>query len=110
MFLLTFPIYTVIVRYQTKSEAGRSKGLTLMLDAHSDMIEASSVPDDFQGFTAVIASRSQYPITSRKSVLIRPGHSVRINCGYELAASCETPKIWVHKLKYQSTEGGKLRY
>jgi hypothetical protein len=86
MLLIIFSIYMVIFRYQTKPEAGRSKGLTLMLDAHSDLIEASSVPDDFQGFTAVIASRSQYPITSRKSVLIRPGHTVRINCVPESVA------------------------
>jgi hypothetical protein len=59
-------------------EAGHSKGLTLMLDAHSDLIAASSIPDDFEGFLAVIDSRTQYPITSRKSVLIRSGHSVRI--------------------------------
>jgi hypothetical protein len=58
-------------------EAGRSKGLSLMLDAHSDLIAASSIPDDFRGFLAVIDSRTQYPITSGKSVLIRPGHSVR---------------------------------
>ena len=57
-------------------EAGRSKGLSIMLDAHNDLVAASSVPDDYQGFTAVITSRKQFPLTTMKSVLIRPGHSV----------------------------------
>ena len=35
-------------RFDPLPEAGRAKGLSLMLDAHSDLIAASSVPDDFQ--------------------------------------------------------------
>ena len=54
-------------------EAGVSKGLTLMLDSHSDLLSASSISDDFEGFLAVINDNKQFPITSQKSVLIRPG-------------------------------------
>ena len=36
------------LRFDPLPEAGRAKGLSLMLDAHSDLIAASSVPDDFQ--------------------------------------------------------------
>jgi hypothetical protein len=80
MFKFIFPnvLFFINFRFQTKPEAGRSKGLTLMLDAHSDLVASNSIPDDFQGFTAVVSSRSQYPVTSGKSVLIRPGHSVSI--------------------------------
>ena len=54
-------------------EAGVSKGLTLMLDSHSDLLSASSISDDFEGFLAVINDNKQFPITSQRSVLIRPG-------------------------------------
>ena len=40
----TLPIH----RFDPLPEAGRAKGLSLMLDAHSDLIAASTVPDDFQ--------------------------------------------------------------
>ena len=55
-------------------EAGVSKGLTLMLDSHSDLLSGSSISDDFQGFIAVVNDNKQFPITTQKSVLIRPGH------------------------------------
>ena len=35
-------------RFNLKPESGRSKGLTLMLDGHNDIVADSSVPDDFQ--------------------------------------------------------------
>ena len=54
-------------------EAGVSKGLTLMLDSHSDLLSASSISDDFEGFLAVINDNKQFPMTNQKSVLIRPG-------------------------------------
>ena len=55
-------------------EAGVSNGLHLLLDSHSDLLSGSSISDDFQGFIAVVNDNKQFPITSQKSVLIRPGH------------------------------------
>ena len=55
-------------------EAGRTKGLTLILDAHSDMVSGGTVSQDFDGFFAIIDGSNQFPTTTRKSVLIRPGH------------------------------------
>ena len=57
-----------------KPEAGVAKGLTLVLDSHSDVLSGSSISDDFQGFLAVVNDNKQFPITTQKSVLIRPGH------------------------------------
>ena len=37
-----------VFRFDPLPEAGQAKGLSLMLDSHSDLIAASSVPDDFQ--------------------------------------------------------------
>ena len=56
-------------------EAGISKGLQVILDAHSNLIAGGSVPGDFDGFYAIIESKDQYPMTSRKSILLRPGHN-----------------------------------
>ena len=55
-------------------EAGLSKGLQVILDAHSNLLAGGSVPEDFDGFYAIIESKDQYPMTSRKSILLRPGH------------------------------------
>ena len=57
-----------------KPQAGRSKGLSLMLDAHSDLVTSSSVTDDIDGFFAVVDGNGQYPMTYRKASFIRPGH------------------------------------
>ena len=54
-------------------EAGLSKGLQVILDAHSNLLAGGSVPGDFDGFYAIIESKDQYPMTSRKSILLRPG-------------------------------------
>ena len=59
---------------KVEPEAGVSKGLTLVLDSHSDLLSGSSISDDFQGFMAVVNENTQFPITTQKSVLIRPGH------------------------------------
>ena len=57
------------------SEAGRSKGLSVILDAHSNLLAGGTVSQDFDGFFAIIDSKNQYPTTTRKSVLLRPGHN-----------------------------------
>ena len=57
------------------AEAGLSKGLQVILDAHSNLLAGGTVTDDFYGFYAIIDAKDQYPMTSRKSILLRPGHS-----------------------------------
>ena len=47
-------------RYDPVPEAGKSKGLTLVLDAHSDLVTSSSIPDYFQ---AIIFLCSLYNIS-----------------------------------------------
>ena len=46
--------YIFYLRYNKKPQAGKSKGLVLVLDAHSDLVTASSVPNDFQVNNAII--------------------------------------------------------
>ena len=82
-------------RFDPSPEAGKSRGLDLILDAHTDLVTASSVTEPFQvwklisyvlinhnqiilfqGFDAVIDSRMEYPLVSMNKILIRPGHIV----------------------------------
>ena len=44
-----------------------------MLDAHTDLVSAGTVSDDFRGFVATIGSRHKFPMTSKGSSLLRPG-------------------------------------
>ena len=59
-------------------QAGKAKGLTVVLDAHSDLLTSSSVYDDVEGFYAVVGSKNQYPMTNHKSIFIRPGFTNQI--------------------------------
>ena len=59
---------------EPKPEAGRNKGLTLMVDRHSNMLSASTVIDDFQGFVTVVDGNDKYPLTSSSSLIARPGY------------------------------------
>ena len=40
-------------------KAGRSEGLTVVLDAHTDIVSSSSVYDDFAGFYTVVDAKNQ---------------------------------------------------
>ena len=87
-------MYFILYRFDPAPEAGKSRGLDLVLDAHTDLVTASSVTEPFQviisspylkahfifvlsqGFDAMIDSRMEYPLVSMNKILIRPGHIV----------------------------------
>ena len=45
---LTFDSSEVPGWFEPVPESGQHRGLTLMLDAHNDLVASSSVPDDFE--------------------------------------------------------------
>jgi hypothetical protein len=49
-------------------------GLTVVLDAHSDENSPGTVPDDFHGFTAAIASQEDSNLMQTQGFLIPTGH------------------------------------
>ena len=49
-----------------RSQQGVDKGLTLMLDAHTDQLAPSSIHDDFQGFLALIHNKQAH--TRRRGI------------------------------------------
>ena len=72
---LTFPPLhhekTVVKDF--KPQGGLEKGLALVLDSHSNIVAPGSVSDNFQGFVATVSSKNEFPITSRKTLMIKPG-------------------------------------
>ncbi len=54
-------------------QAGINKGLSLILDAHTDLISPASVEKDFKGFIAVVDAIDSFPLTEQKSIYLRPG-------------------------------------
>ena len=53
---------------------GQDKGLRLVLDAHSDLVSPGSVADRFRGFVVLIDGINDYPLSSRRSFLLKPGY------------------------------------
>ncbi len=56
------------------SKAGRKKGLSIVLDGHTDLIAAGTVNDDVLGFYAVVDDPSKYPLINEGSQLLQAGH------------------------------------
>ena len=63
---------------EPKPEAGRNKGLTLVVDRHSNMLSASTVMDNFQGFVTVVDGNDKYPLTSSSGLIARPGYETNM--------------------------------
>ena len=60
-------------RNEPATQPGQNKGLTLVLDAHTDMVSSGSVSDNFKGFVTVVDASNNYPQTQTNGILIRPG-------------------------------------
>ena len=54
-------------------QAGLKKGLVLILDAHTNFVSGGTVFDNFRGFLTTISSPKQFPMTTKNSLLIKPG-------------------------------------
>jgi len=59
---------------EPKTIAGRNKGLYLMLDAHSDLISATSLEQDYTSFTGLISYSGSFPYMAQEGFEIKPGH------------------------------------
>jgi hypothetical protein len=65
--------------YLSKNEPttlpGRTKGLVLMIDAHSDLFAAGSVDTDYDGFLGLINPSGIFPQMVQEGFEIKPGHN-----------------------------------
>ena len=60
---------------EPKSQAGTKMGLTVMLDAHTDMLSEYSISSDFLGFSAMILPSGDFPLTLLGGFEVKPGHN-----------------------------------
>ena len=58
---------------EPKPGAGQDKGLTLIVDGHSNRLSRASVSDDFRGFVTVVDDREKFPLVSLSNLIVRPG-------------------------------------
>jgi hypothetical protein len=56
------------------SEPGKNKGLLVVLDSHSDMLSASSLDSNTQGFIGLISPTGSFPQINLGGFDIKPGH------------------------------------
>ena len=52
-----------ILKGEPFPEAGANQGLTVILDAHNDLVEALSVVTDYEGFIVSVTSPGEFPLT-----------------------------------------------
>ena len=58
---------------EPKAEPGIEKGLTLVVDSHSNRLSSASVFDNFRGFPIIIEDNQKFPTTSFSGKRVRPG-------------------------------------
>ena len=58
---------------EPKTLPGRNKGLTLILDGHSNFFDVASVNSDTEGFLGYIGTRESFPFMSEEAFEIKPG-------------------------------------
>jgi hypothetical protein len=66
-----FCLYTA--KRDPTSQAGTQMGLTVMLDAHTDLLTEFSVTDDYDGFTAIVTPPNDYPLLYQQGFGIKTG-------------------------------------
>jgi len=63
------------------TQTGINKGLSFMLDAHTDLLSASSIDRDYKGFTGLVSYKGSFPLVYQRGFQIRPGHNNLISIG-----------------------------
>ena len=59
---------------EPKTQPGRNRGLTVVLDAHADIFSVGSVEVDNSGFMGLIQQTGSFPMTTFGAFDIKPGH------------------------------------
>ena len=66
---------------EPQPEAGRNKGLMLIVDGHSNMQSAGTVKDNFNGFLTLVDDNDKFPMVSVGNMMTRPGYenNIKVN-------------------------------
>ncbi len=62
------------IKNEPTSQPGYSMGLTVLLDAHTDLLAEFSIDTDFKGFEAAVIPKTDFPLTFQKGFKVKPGH------------------------------------
>ena len=54
-------------------EAGREKGLTLIVDGHANKLSRSTISETFRGSVTVVDGTDEFPLLSYSNLIVRPG-------------------------------------
>ena len=70
-----------ITNDEPKSKSGIHKGLTLVVDAHSDRLSSASVSDNFHGFPIIVEDSQNFPMIGFSGKRARPGfeNNIEVN-------------------------------
>ena len=91
-------------------EAGKTKGLTLIVDGHSDRLSAATVSDNFRGFPIVVDDNDKFPIVALSDLIARPGFESNVKVkAIHLEALKETKKYGPQKRKCYFPDEYELR-
>ena len=61
------------------SQAGRTKGLRIALDAHSDQLTFGTISDNFKGFTTVVSQKGSIPLATQEGFVVKPGQLTSVS-------------------------------
>ncbi len=53
--------------------------MTVVLDAHTDMVGSSTIDVDNQGFIGTVTSSASFPLTFQDGFQIIPGHTTMVS-------------------------------
>ena len=59
-------------------QAGRDKGLTIIIDGHSDKVSSGTVKENFNGFITLVDDNHKFPLLSLTNLISRPGYENNI--------------------------------
>lgn len=65
--------------------------MTVVLDAHTDILGSSTIDVDNQGFIGTITSKTSFPLTYQDGFQISPGHTTMV-INYRFSSSSRV--VW----------------
>ncbi len=71
--ILLFCVVWYTVNKEPISQAGTLMGLTVILDAHTDILSKYTVTTDVYGFTAIVTPPSDFPLIYQQGFGIKTG-------------------------------------
>ncbi len=80
---------------EPKSQSGSRMGLTLVLDAHSDILTEYSISSDFKDIVAAIIPPGDFPLLSQNPIKLKPGHNNMISVTATLVEADAAIKTYV---------------